>query len=396
MSDRKLSNWIESYLKYTEDSEAPYLYRVWTAYSVVAACLQRKISFSKGHITFYPNIYVLLVGPPGAKKGTAMKPGIALLREIPGVKIAAQATTKESLVRELHTSTFTDADPETMEVFIHSSMTICSEEFTVFIGYNNKELISWMCDWWDCQDPWEYQTKNMGHDCIRGIWVNMIAATTPDILILTLPQEAVGGGLMSRVICVLEEKKGKTKSIFDQSIDTDLWNTLVHDLEYISQMKGAYIASKGYQEVFDDWYYRQESNPPFTDRRLAGYVSKRATHIVKISMIASASRSSELVLEKEDFIAAREVLEKTEIKMPKTFSGFGESDMSSILAKVASTIAAYDGISFKDLLAQHYYDASKEVLRDIVATLTGMDYCSIATQPEGSFIVYNKEKGMKI
>ena len=60
---RKLNDWIDSYLEYTKNSEPPDLYKEWVAVSVVASILQRKCSLPWGDITFYPNMYIILVGP---------------------------------------------------------------------------------------------------------------------------------------------------------------------------------------------------------------------------------------------------------------------------------------------------------------------------------------------
>lgn len=398
MSSRKLANWISSFMTYTDDSESPSLYREWTAYSTVAACLQRKCSFTAGHITFYPNCYVLLIGPPGSKKGTAMSFGKRLLTDTPGVMLSAQATTKESLIHELKKSKSTLIDPLSKTLVIeHSSMTIFSEEFTVFLGYSNKEFMDWMVDWWDCAgDTWTYRTKNMGEDTVRGVWVNMIGATTPEILMLTLPVAAVGGGLMSRIVCVYEERKGKTRSIFKQTLDEDLGRSLAHDLEVIVQLRGEYTESEGFRRIYDDWYDEQDKHPPFKDRRLAGYVSKRATHVVKICMIASASRSDSMTLEEEDFETALNILRRTEVKMARTFSGFGESDKSAIINKIATTIAMEKEILWSELLSLHYYDADRDTLRDIVATLKVMNYCDTISQESDALIVYREGGSLEI
>ncbi|KKL25422.1 hypothetical protein LCGC14_2405480, partial [marine sediment metagenome] len=69
---RILSNWIDSYLEYTEESEPAETYRLWCAIVTISAVLQRKCVFHWGALTFYPNVFVVLVGPPAARKGTAM------------------------------------------------------------------------------------------------------------------------------------------------------------------------------------------------------------------------------------------------------------------------------------------------------------------------------------
>ncbi len=51
---RKLNDWIDGFMQYTENSEPPLLFRKWTAISCMAAALQRKVRIEWGTaLTFY-------------------------------------------------------------------------------------------------------------------------------------------------------------------------------------------------------------------------------------------------------------------------------------------------------------------------------------------------------
>ena len=76
MAARKAGDWIESFLKLTENTEPPKLYRKWTAISTLASAMRRKCALNWGNVgNFYPNMYIILVGPSGARKTTAMRLG---------------------------------------------------------------------------------------------------------------------------------------------------------------------------------------------------------------------------------------------------------------------------------------------------------------------------------
>ena len=73
-NQRNLPDWIDGFMLLTENSEPPILFRKWTAIATVAAALQRKVSVDIGiSLKFYPNFYIVLVGPSATGKGTAMK-----------------------------------------------------------------------------------------------------------------------------------------------------------------------------------------------------------------------------------------------------------------------------------------------------------------------------------
>src|SRR4030067_782488 len=160
MSDeRNLPDWISGFMLLTENSEPPVLFRKWTAISTIAAALQRKVKVELGiSITVYPNFYIVLVGPSATGKGTAMGYAADIIREISAIRLSAQATSLQSLIRRMKETNLTDIDIESGKQLFHSSMTVFSKEFTVFLGYHNRELIAALCDWYDCDERWTYDT----------------------------------------------------------------------------------------------------------------------------------------------------------------------------------------------------------------------------------------------
>ena len=142
MSERRLTDWIDAYMTFTENTEPAELFRKWTAVSVICAALRRKCRLDWGSLTFYPNMYIILVGPSGSRKGTAMDPAYEIACEIADIKMAAEATTRESLIRQLKKANYTEHNLVTGKPDYHSSLTIWSQELTVFLGYHNRQLRS--------------------------------------------------------------------------------------------------------------------------------------------------------------------------------------------------------------------------------------------------------------
>lgn len=370
---RKLSNWLQSYLKYTENSEPPDLYRLWVGISVVAAVLQRKVFLQWEKKTF-PNMYIVLVGPSGkCRKGTAMYPGQSLLRGL-GIKMSADSITREALIKDIREAEETDIDVKSNVINIHSSLTIFSKELTVFLGFNNAPLMTALTDWYDCDDRWEYRTKHMGTDEIINVWVNLIGATTPQLIQTALPQDAIGGGLSSRIIFVYEEDKGKiVPAPFLSPFDRKLREDLEVDLSNLQLMSGEFKITEEFLEFWINWYTEQSKNPPMTDTKFSGYMQRRPHHVLKLSMILSACEDDTLLLDVKHIKEAIKILEQTEIKMPYTFSGMGQSDLSEVTDRIIRTIGIRGKISQSELLRLYYLDADKLTLSRIIDTLVSMD-----------------------
>jgi hypothetical protein len=384
--ERRLPDWIDSYLDYVDETEPAYLYKAWVAVSTIASCMKRKC-YAQWDKRIYPNMYIVLVGPSGCRKGTAMYPASAMLDEL-GIRRAAESITREALVRELKASSDNHIDPITEKPMMHSSLTIASEELTVFLGYNNLSLISDLTDWYDCKNKWTYRTKNQGTDEILGVWVNLLGATTPDILQATLPTDAIGGGLTSRIIFVYAAKKGKIVPIpFLIHENEQLKKDLVHDLEQILMMTGRFKFSEKFVDTFAEWYVEQEDHPPFDDYRFGGYMQRRPTHMIKMSMVMSVSRSNEMIITEEDFYKALTLLSRTEAEMPKTFGGYGQSENASMLPRIMAEIGNKKTVSSNELMRKFSRDITPKQLEEILLTLEMSGYCKGTIQTEGNMKV---------
>lgn len=394
---RQVKDWITSYLEYTENSEPPELYKLWVAISVIAASLQRKV-FLKWDKKVYPNMYIVLVGPSGkCRKGTAMYPGEALLRKL-GIPLAAEAITREALIKELETAQ-EGAKLSMSELTLHSSLTVFSKELTVFLGYNNIALMSDLTDWYDCSDVWIYRTKNSGTNELINVFMNLIGATTPELIQSTLPRDAIGGGLASRIIFVYENRKGKiVPAPFLTEVDEILFEKLFTDLAEINMMTGEFTIDNEFLDHYIEWYVKQEDNPPFQDDKFSGYFERRAHHALKLSMILTASKGDSMMITVDTLKKAINILEMTEVKMPMTFRGMGASEYAAITDRVMHTIAkAGDkGITIPELLNAHYYDADKYTLDRILQTLDTMAFCERIIEGTTTTVTYiNKEKREK-
>lgn len=397
MSDeRLLPNWIEGYMRYTDyNLEPPMMYRTWTALSVIAAALQRKV-YLPWEKFLYPNMYIVLIGPPGHRKGSAMYPAEQLISDLGYVKLASEATTRENLIRELKNAAMMHTDPISQDTYFHSSLTIHSAELTVFLGYKNTVLMSDLCDWYDCRDRWRYRTKTQGEDNIIGVFVNLLGATTPELLQNTMSIDAIGSGLPSRIIFVYENQKGQaTPGAFVTDKELRIKDLLLHDLEQIYQMSGPFKVSGAYINKYTDWYLQQANGkPPISDTRFGGYCERRATHLRKLSMLLSAARSNEMVVSGEDFLNSLKLLEQTEEKMPLTFIGLGKSHSAGILNEVTLFLSAIGETTAQELLRHFYRDLDFRTFENILAQLKGMQLIRTETDSKGvTHIKYIKPKG---
>jgi hypothetical protein len=382
---RNLPDWIDSFMELTDNSEPPTLFRKWAAISAIASALQRKVRVELGlSLTFYPNLYIVLVGPSATGKGTAMKFASDIIEQIPTIRLSAQATSLQALIRRMKDTNLTDVNVQTGEQTYHSSLTIFSTEFTVFLGYHNQELIAALCEWYDCHNRWTYETIARKKEEVVGVWVNLFAGTTPDAIQASLPIESIGGGLTSRIIFVVEEKRGKLVVIPTKTErEIKLQQMLVYDLEAINQLSGIMSYTEGFLKIYSDWCYYADTHRPFQDKKFDGYCGRRRKHLITLSMVCCASHSDEMVVTSDDIDRAIGLLAEVEMKMGKVFKGMGRSGTSDLLndAIVFITNSATPDIPLFQFARYFEGDMDKFEMDRVITTMESMQLIKVIKSP---------------
>ena len=82
------------------------------------------------------------------------------------------------------------------------------------------------------------------------------------------------------------------------------WKTysadLAHDLEIINQTDRAIEVTQDYRDAVNNWRALGEQPVP-SHPKLIHYVTRRRTHLYKLSMVSAIDRSNALILTKDDF-----------------------------------------------------------------------------------------------
>lgn len=395
--NRNLPDWIDGFMELSENSEPPILFRKWTALSTIAAALQRKVKFDLGiSLRIYPNLYIVLVGPSATGKGTAMKYAYDIINQVPNISLSAQATSLQALIRRLKDTNHTEINPVSGEQLFHSSLTIFSEEFTVFLGYHNRELIASLCNWYDCPKTWEYETIKRDKEVVHGCWVNLLAGTTPDTLQSSLPMEAIGGGLTSRIIFVNEYKKSKT-IVFPGATEEELQlqQHLINDLEQINLLCGDYRMTESAMNLYSDWVLMADKNPPFHDKKFDGYCGRRRNHLITLSMVCAASRTNKLIITQQDIERGMGLLNEVENRMSTVFRGMGHSDISAMLN---DAIIFFENSTIKEIplwqfARQFEGNMDKFMMDRVLTTLEASKYLKIVRTPGKDVVIKIIDEG---
>ena len=369
-TQRKVKDWIDAFLYYTSDTEPRETYRRWVAISTIASVLQRKCWVQWGREVFYPNMYIVLVGPPAARKGTAIKEGKNLLDEL-GVSVAADEGSRQKLISALEESMAADPGEDGKAIY-HSSLTILATELTVFLGYENFDMLSMLCKWFDCENRYVYDTFRGGRQEIPNIWVNILGATTPVQLQASLPE-----GFTSRVVFVYEDDMDKIvikPAVSEKQLQVH--NFLKLDLEHIKSLKGEFVTTPDFEQVYTEWRMSSARKSLFPNEpRLDYYVQRRPAHLFKIAMIYAAARKDDMTLNGGDLTAAIASLEEAEKNMPHVFRGIGGNPLAAAQTRMMSIITKEKKLPVGNLLDMFQNDLSASQFREVIDGLVTMGFC---------------------
>lgn len=384
---RHLDNWIDGYVKYLENTESPDLFKKWVAISSVAAVMKRKCKIEwHQHKDTYPNMFVVLVGPAAIGKGISMGPAEDMLAEL-GVRTSAQSTTPQALIEEMISGRKAEESED-------SCLTIFSQEFSVFLGKQNHDLIAMLTNWFDCPNHWSYMTKARGEEKIVNLYLNVIGATTPGILQKTLTEDAISGGFTSRVILVFSDVESKIIPIpAVNNPGKELYTKLLLDLQRIGEMHGYFRVTQEVVDLWVEWYVRQKKEAPFkTHKQLCEYTGRRPMHLLKLMMIYSAARSDEMIIREEDFKNAWDCLRETESQMANAFRGYGRNELAQFVELAMEEIRVCGILYVKDFIRSHRSDVTAEDMERIIGTLVAMGFCKLIQTDKGKILKYVPEK----
>lgn len=362
-------------MTYQENTEPAKIFDKWAAYSVLASALRKKTHLSLGRIKIYPNIYIVFVAEPGiARKSQAISYAMGMLAQIPEIITSADASTKEAMLQDLETGSTDELMPDG-STFKHSSLCIFSKEFESFLGQKkeNTKMLVLLTDLFDCQElPWKYRTKNSGSNTVPSVFINLLAATTPDSLASSLPPTAVGGGLTSRMLFVwADRKKKKVPRPFETEEEKDLKDKLIKDLFVISRISGQYAMTGPCIKKWDEWYNAYEETDPdrvCKDPSFNGWYSRKPMYILKIAMLIAAARSNNLAVHWEMIEKSIEEIEEVEVQMGNAFKAIGKSVVTSETDMVLQIIRSRKSIDEKALMSLVWRDIDSNKFNNVIET----------------------------
>lgn len=360
---RKCSNFLDTWMEYTAVLPTPTIFRKWAGLGALSCLLARRVWLSQPPLpTAYPNLYVLLVGPPGSGKDVAINPVNDLIKEANeyvghgkttyfGGKTISAKGLLERLACDDAKQALTYKKHDGSESTIHfQSVSIVLGELGTFLPEYDTRLISILNDVYNCPIDYEETIRDKGASIttIPLPHLSMLLGTQPSFLVTVIPDIAFEMGFPSRMNFVYADKNPKQPlrgaRLNGKKPQPALWADLVMDAVDIKQMGGEMHTTHAFDELLNDFHmYGDEKFPGPSGSRFKDYANRRALHAMKLSMLLSAAESNSQLIEARHFAGAMEMLFEIEKEMPRIFENVISQRGTMKEMEAIVSLAAEDG-----------------------------------------------------
>jgi hypothetical protein len=287
---------------------------------------------------FYANLYTLLIGPPATGKSVAMTASREVVwAELKEYFVAPKSMTAASMSDALEEAKMkiVRLGPGLWPPFVEfNSLVINSPELGVLLAQYDRDIVQRLTDVYDA-GSWEERRRGTKMNMvIAKAQINLLAACTPSFLNEMLPPGAWDQGFMSRVIMIFSGEP-TLKNLFEVPPQQDqLKSSLIEDIKTISNLYGEMTWTNSSRAAIQDW--ENAGGPPQPDHhKLVNYSGRRTANMLKLMMVASVSRSNEMIVREEDFHSALAWLLEAESFMPDIFKSMRGSTTDAVAMEEA-------------------------------------------------------------
>jgi hypothetical protein len=335
-----VTNIMSEYLRYVENTEPPVIFHRWSLLTSIGALLERNTFYGDGYFTYYPNLYVMLMGESGTRKSTSINLAKKLIQSTGYNYFSAEQTSKEKYLEDL-TMQHEDLEDDltTATIFGNSAGSefdnrvtpsfIVAGEFNDFIGNGNIEFMSILGNLWDWSGaPYTKRLKNGKNVAIPNPTISILAGNTATGFSLAFPSSAIGQGFFSRLILVHSPATGKKIRKPNFPV-VDFAAYLGEIKQYVhGRMDESPLADKLLEAIYTEF-------TTLDDARFNSYSTRRYAQLIKLCIICAAINARTTITE-DDVILANTILVHAEQLMPQALGEFGKAKS----AEVTNTILA--------------------------------------------------------
>lgn len=324
-----MSDFLNLVLDSTKEYECPTRFYYWSALSAVSAVLKDKVYFDMGKNYFqYPNIYVLLYGPSGVRKGPAIALAEKVVNLVGNTRVINGRASIEAIIKELGTIQSREGKPPIKD---SCGFVVASElSSSLITNPAAMDIMTHLYDRLYNDGEWKYRLKVGESQRLNKPTITWLAGTNEALFKDFVPEKNIHGGLIGRMFMISENKPHVINSLmFDPDMIPDL-NKMASILRPYSQLEGPFIMSNEIRLEVKKWYHNFMTNisPQLLDE--TGFVSRILDFVIKVAMLIAVARRGSLELLESDINESFEVTLPLIVPTKRVSQSLRKTDPSEI------------------------------------------------------------------
>jgi len=327
-------SFLREYVEAWPLAEPPVSFILYSAMAMLGSALGRNVYFDQDVHRTYPLLNLLLIGPSGIGKSTAIHMAEdMLIRSLPKdleVYIVQGKSTKEALHDDLMQNS--------------QSIVIASELSNMFSREKyNEGIIPYVTDLLDLR-PSSVRTKAGGHKVIQEPSVSIIGGSTKEWLQDQMPSTAGAGGFLPRFLIVKEDYKGQRIADPRRVLSAARLRELelrrerlkIEFQRLVRSYRGVGSIDFSDYSASDCYGYWYQTYTPETGN-LAPFAARAGVHVMRLALLVAISCEQADIRER-DVEAAIKLYEYTHKKLQEVVVPM--SPQGKLLAKVLECVGS--------------------------------------------------------
>lgn len=374
----------EKFENYMHDVCSPRHFIRWNYLFSISSILARKVWLTDiDALPVFPNLYVVVVAPPGVGKSVVAditKKKLAALKsveQLPGGKnIIKNLVTYspdtlsierliESMANKVDSLKISDGPPP--KFYIHSSMTfLITEELTVLFKSKQESLVDFLTSGWNCGEfKQELKTNNQRYN-IRNMCINFMGCTTVERLAKCVNSDLISQGFTARTIFLYADKKFHIKAGFNPTEEAkEGFKDVEAHWKKLGKLLGQITISPEASEWYDNWLLKESGRVLNKDKKLEDYYGRKDHHLKKLAIVMHYREKTTMVLDVEDFVEAKRELELNEMDMHKALRSLGRNPIHTLAEDIKRGLehSTNGGMSSIRILATYFDGGNAEEIK---------------------------------
>jgi hypothetical protein len=351
-------SWLTDLVHQHREVESPQSFWFWSGLCAISAVVKDNVWVNRGGLyKLYPNIFVVLHAESGLKKGPPINLAQQLVKNVNNTNIISGRASIQAIMKRLSEAKTSPGG----KVITKSTGFICASELSSSI-VEDPAALTILTDLYDRNyrtDDWESLLK-MDTFKLRDPTVSLLGGINDAHAEQFFTNKDIQGGFLARTFVIYEKAPNTINSLALPMENPPDVTTLSKHLKELTNLQGQFEnfwSDKNTHtpvgKFYNEWYHS------FTTQRMrsevkdeTGTLNRFGDSVIKIAMLLSLSRTTDLQISIGDMEQAIEVGEKL----------IGNIRETTMNRKGHSNSAPLKGMIIKKLLERETHSISRVAL----------------------------------